>query len=352
MEQVLLIVVISLALVLTFVNGFHDGFNVIANSVLSRSMSPRKALIWACAASFFGPLFFGTAVATTIGMEIIDPTSLSLANRSGAMLFLLSGLTSAITWSLLTWWVGMPASSSHALVGGMVGGALAASGCGIVNWNALFFKVILILFFSPLIGTIIAYLAMGLSDLFFRGARPRMNEAFRRFQWTSLLLLGAGHGTNNAQKAMGVISMMLVISGTLKAFVVPMWAILGCSGVLVLGVSLGGWQMIGILGRQPFRIDPGHAFHAQLAAGAVILSAALLGGPVNTTQIVKSNIIGVGAGQRKRPALRILIKEIAVSWLFTVPASAILSATVFWVLSGVLGYGMGSFESIMAILGQ
>lgn len=352
MEQVLFIAVIALALILAFVNGFHDGFNVIANSILSRSMASPKALFLACGATFIGSVLFGTAVATTIGSEIINPISLTRTEPVCAALFILSGLISTIIWSLLTWWVGMPPSSSHALIGGMVGGALAAFGCGIVNWDKLLVKVVLVLFLSPLIGMVIAYGAMSLSIFSFKGAHRKMNDFFRRNQWISLLILAAGHGTNNAQKAMGLITLVLMISGSPGSFAVPLWVVLGCAGALTLGVSAGGWKFAGILGSRTFRIQSGHAFNAQFTAGAVILAAAFLGGPVSTTQIVKFNVVGVGAGSRKRPVRRMLVRDFMIAWLITIPASAFLAAVIYWIASGVLGYGMGSFEVIMGLLGQ
>lgn len=352
MEQLLLILVIVLAFVLAFINGFHDGFNVIANSVLSRSMIPVKALLFASTATFIAPLLFGTAVATTIGKDIINPASFNLAAVVAPMLFIISGLVSAIVWSLMTWWVGLPPSSSHALLGGLVGGGIAAFGFDIVNWSKLLFKAGLFLFMSPVAGIGLAFLVMRLSISIYGRAHGPKEDFFKQTQWFSLICLSAGHGTNNAQKAMGIITMVLVVAGSIQAFEVPLWVVMSCALALALGVLAGGWKLLGMLGDRTFRIKPIHAFNAQFSGGLVILLAGLIGSPISTTQIVKSTIIGVGAGHRKRPVRMMLIRDIMIAWLITVPAAAFLSATIYWTVSGALGQGMGSFESIMKIFGQ
>jgi len=352
LEQVLLILVVALAFVLAFINGFHDGFNVIANSVLSRSMIPVKALLFACIATFFAPLLFGTAVATTIGKEIINPAFFNRAACIAPMLFIISGLVSAIVWSLMTWWVGLPPSSSHALLGGLVGGGIAAFGFDIVNWSKLLFKACLFLFMSPLAGVGLAFLVMRISASIYNHTRGTKKDFFKQAQWFSLICLSAGHGTNNAQKAMGIITMVLVVAGSIQAFEVPPWAVLGCALALTLGVSAGGWKLLRILGDRSFRIKPIHAFNAQFTGGVIFLFAGLIGSPISTTQIVKSTIIGVGAGYRKRTVRMMLIKDIMMAWLITIPAAAFLSATIYWTVSGALGHGMGSFESIMKLFGQ
>jgi len=225
LEQVLLILVIALALILAFINGFHDGFNVIANSVLSRSIVPAKALLFACTATFISPLLFGTAVATTIGNVIITPASFGPTSHIAAMLFIFSGLLGAIVWSLMTWWVGMAPSSSHALLGGLVGGGIAAFGFDIVNWSNLLLKAGLFLFMSPLVGIVLAFLFMRIGASMSSSAPETKDDFFKKAQWFSLICLSAGHGTNNAQKAMGVIAMVLMISGSIQVFDVPSWTV-------------------------------------------------------------------------------------------------------------------------------
>ena len=352
MEHILSILAILLALAFAFINGFHDGFNVIANSVLSRSISPRNAMLLACSATAAAPFIFGSAVAATIGNEIIVPGSLGDLGKISPMLLVLSSLISAIIWCLMTWWVGMPPSSSHALLGGLIGSGVAAYGLEIVNWSVLFFKALLFLFFSPLIGILLAILAMHLAAFFSRKGGEAMGKFLGRTQWISLVFLSAGHGTNNAQKAMGIITMILLIAGTIKSFAVPVWVVLGCALSLALGVSTGGWKLLSILGGRAFKIEPIHAFNSQLTSGIVLFLAGLIGTPISTTQIVKSTIIGVGAGHRNRPVRMMLFKDLITAWVLTMPASALLSATIFWIVSGILGQGMGSFGSIMKMFGQ
>lgn len=352
MEQLFLILVIALAFLFAFINGFQDGFNVIANSVLSRSMVPVRALLVAGVAALLAPLFLGVTVAVTLGRDIINPFSLQGGGNLSPVLFVFSGLISAIVWSLLTWWVGMPHSSTHALLGGIVGGGIAAFGTDIVVWSILFPKVILFLFLSPWAGLALAYLATKISAILPRSSPLEKKSFLRRIQWTSLVFLSAGHGSNNAQKAMGILTLGMVAAGSLQAFRIPGWGILGCALSLSLGVLAGGWKLLRILGERTFRITPIHAFNAQIAGGVVILIAGILGTPISTSQIVKASIIGVGAGYRKKTVNLMLLKDILIAWLFTIPASAFLSATIYWTISGVLGYGMGSFEQIMKILGQ
>ncbi|RLB16399.1 MAG: inorganic phosphate transporter [Deltaproteobacteria bacterium] len=352
MEQILLISVVTLGLVFAFINGFHDGGNVIATIVSSRSMSPRKALLIASMAEFLGPLSLGTAVAVTVGKDIIDPSCFVSGNNLIPGLLLISALVSAIVWDLLTWWVGMPSSSSHALVGGLVGAGIAAFGSDIVSWDNLFFKVILVLLVSPIIGMAAGYLVMKLSIFVFHNAHPRIGNLFKRMQLFSMVFLGASHGTNDAQKSMGVITLMLFMSGGLSTFSVPGWVVLGCALSLALGVSFGGWRIIKTVGTKIFKVEPIHSFNAQLAAGSVIFAAGFLGGPVSTTQIVGSTIVGVGAGHRATDVRWIVVKDMIIAWLVTIPASTVLAGAIYLMASMALGQGMGGFENFMELLGQ
>lgn len=351
-EESLLIFAVALGFVFAFINGFQDGGNVIGASVLSRSLSPHMALILACVAEVLGALMLGTAVATTIGKEVMNLAYLDPERRMVTTLFLLSGLLSAITWNLMTWWVGMPTSSSHALIGGLLGGGIAACGLGIVNWFSLFIMIGLPLLVAPAAGLFFGYLTMALFVLLFRGVRSRANRVFKRGQFISVLLLGASHGTNSAQKAMAVITMLLLGSGILKAFQVPLWVLVGCALSLVLGVFTGGWKIVRIRDNRIFKIEAVHSFAAQTAAGGVILAASLLGSPVGTMHIVKSSILGVGAGSRDKRPRKMVVKDFIAAWVITTPASAFLAAAIYWTASGTLGQGMGIFEGIMRMLGQ
>ncbi|HDM10269.1 MAG TPA: inorganic phosphate transporter [Desulfobacteraceae bacterium] len=351
MESMLTVSIVSLGFMFAFINGFHDGGNVVATIVSSRSMSPRKALLFACMAEFFGPLSLGTAVAITVGKDIIDLTCFAPSTGLMASTVLMSALVSAIIWDLVTWWVGMPSSSSHALVGGLVGGGIAAFGPDIVKWSALFYKVILVLFVSPIIGMAAGYFMMRLSIFLFRNAHPRIGNLFKRMQLFTMIFLGASHGTNDAQKSMGVITLALIVCGGFSTFSVPSWVSLGSAASLALGVSFGGWRIIKTVGAKIFKVEPIHSFNAQLAAGSVIFAAGLLGGPVSTTQIVGSTIIGVGAGHRPTDVQWIVVRDMIIAWVITIPASAILAAVTYFTASIALGQGTGSLENLMQFLG-
>ena len=352
MEQTLFILTVALGFLLAFVTGFHDGGNVIAASVLSRSLSPHTALGLACLAEFVGPLILGTAVAATICKEVLNPVYLDPALRMIAILFLLSGLLSAVAWNLMTWWVGIPSSSTHALIGGLLGGGVAAFGLGIVNWLPLITLVAVPLLIAPAAGLLFGYLVMMAASRYAGGAPSRANNAFKRMQFVSVLLLGAGHGTNSAQKAMAVITLTLLTTGSLQEFEVPVWVVLGCASSLVLGVSLGGWKIVKIRSNKVYKIEAVHSFVAQAASGAVIMGASLFGSPIGTMSTVKSAILGVGVGTRgKRPG-RLVVKDLVAAWVITTPACASLAAAVYWTAAGALGQGMGIFGGIMRTLGQ
>jgi PiT family inorganic phosphate transporter len=349
LEQVLFIAVGALGFLFAFVNGFHDGGNVIAASVLSRSLKARTALWFTCVAEFLGPLLVGTAVATTIGREIIDPSCLVPDKGLAPTLFLLSGVVSALTWSLLMWWVGLAPVSSHSLIGGLVGGALAAFGLDSVHWSQLLVKVLLILLISPAVGML---LGLAVSGPPAGGRDGNKRTGPKGVHIASLIFLGASHGTNNAQKAMAVIAMMLMASGSTATFKIPGWVVLGCALALAAGVFVGGWKIAGIRSNRVFRIEPFHALTSQVATGAVVLGASLLGGPVSANQIIKSTILGAGAGDHLKRMHRILVKDIAMAWLISAPASALLAAVIFWCISGALGEGMGRFGELMKVFGQ
>jgi PiT family inorganic phosphate transporter len=320
----LIIVIIALALVYDFLNGVHDSSNVVATMISSRALSPRAALTMTAVAEFSGPLIFGVAVANTIGHEVVAAGAIS-------MQVLLAALLSAILWNLLTWYLGFPSSSSHALIGGFVGAVVVGAG-----WHALQLpgleKILIALFTSPIIGFIFGFLILRLLFLFSWNASPRINKYFRRFQVMTSLALALSHGANDAQKTMGIITLALVTGGYLKVFAVPLWVILLCGTMIGLGTSLGGWKLIRTLGRKFYKIRPVHGFAAQLTSAVVILTASLVGGPVSTTQVVSSAIMGVGAADRLNKVRWGVAQEIATAWLLTIPATALVAAGIYWVI--------------------
>jgi PiT family inorganic phosphate transporter len=317
----LIITVIALALLFDFLNGIHDSSNVVATMISSRAIPARIALGMTAIAEFSGPFIFGVAVANTIGHEIVAAESISTQ-------VLVAALASAIIWNLLTWWLGFPSSSSHALIGGFIGAVAIASGFGAIQMHGMQ-KVLIALFISPLIGYGIGFLVLRMVTLLCWDASPRINNLFRRGQIVTGLALALSHGANDAQKTMGIITLALVTGGYLQAFVVPTWVIMLCAAMIALGTALGGWSLIKTLGGRFYKIRPVDGFASQLASASVILGASLVGGPVSTTQVVSSSIMGVGAADRLNKVRWGVAQEIAMAWLLTIPATALVAAGVY-----------------------
>jgi PiT family inorganic phosphate transporter len=324
----LLIVIIVIALIFDFLNGLHDSSNIVATMISSRAMSPRGALIMTAAAEFAGPFLFGVAVATTIGSEVVDPAAITSA-------VIIAALGSAILWNLFTWYFGWPSSTSHALIGGLIGSVGVASGLGTIQVAGLQ-KVLIALFVSPVLGLVCGYLMLKLIYFLARGASPGINTLFKRAQWGTSLALALSHGTNDAQKTMGVIAMAMVTTGYVAEFRVPWWVITLSAGAIALGTALGGWRLIETLGARFYKIRPVHAFGSQLTSAGIILGAALLGGPVSTTQVVSSSIMGAGSADRVSKVRWTVARDIAVAWLLTIPVSALMAAGLYLVVDLVL----------------
>ena len=321
----LIILIILLALVFDFLNGIHDSSNIVATMIASRAFSPRTALGMTAVANFLGPFIFGVAVAETIGNEVVDSSAINL-------LVILTALLSAITWNILTWYLGFPSSSSHALIGGLIGAVLIGAG-----WEAILLpgllKVLFTLLTSPLIGFIFGYLFLKILLLLCWNATPKVNTVFKRSQVFTSISLALSHGTNDAQKTMGIITLTLVTAGVLESFVVPEWVVFACASMIALGTAVGGWRLIRTLGGKIFRIKPIDGFASQLSSSVVILGASLIGGPVSTTQVVSSSILGVGAAERMNKVRWGVGKDIAIAWVLTIPATALLAAGLYWILS-------------------
>jgi inorganic phosphate transporter, PiT family len=324
----LLITVIILALGFDFLNGIHDSSNVVATMISSRALPPRVALTMTAIAEFSGPLIFGVAVANTIGHEVVTAEAISTQ-------VIVAALISAIIWNLLTWYLGFPSSSSHALIGGFIGAVVIGAG-----WKAILLpgliKILIALFVSPIIGFVFGYIILKLVLLFSWKATPKINDFFRRSQIVTALALAFSHGSNDAQKTMGIITLALVTAGNLKAFEVPLWVMLISGGMIAFGTSVGGWKLIRTLGGKFYKIRPMDGFTAQFSSALVILSASLFGGPVSTTQVVSSSIMGVGAAERVNKVRWGVAREIATAWLLTIPATALLAAGVYWLLTFVI----------------
>jgi len=321
----LLILIIAIALVFDFLNGMHDSSNIVATIISSRAMSPRYALGMTAIAEFAGPFLFGVAVATTIGSEVVDPAAISSA-------VIIAALLGAITWNLITWYFGWPSSTSHALIGSLVGAVAMAAGFQTINLKGLE-KVLIALFLSPVLGLVLGYVTMKVIYFLARGASPRVNTLFKRAQWGTSLALALSHGTNDAQKTMGIIAMAMVTTGYVSEFHVPWWVIFLSASAIALGTASGGWRLIETLGAKFFKIRPVHAFGSQLTSATIILGAALMGGPVSTTQVVSSAIMGVGSADRVSKVRWTVARDIAVAWLLTIPVSALMAAMLYLLVS-------------------
>jgi inorganic phosphate transporter, PiT family len=320
-----LIIVIALALVFDFLNGMRDASNIVATMISSRAFGPRTALSITAVAEFLGPFLFGVVVAKTIGDEIVQSSVLTLT-------VIASALVGAIIWNLVTWYFGIPGSSSHALIGGMVGAVIVGAGVEAIKFDGLN-KVVIALVVSPLIGFVIGFIVTRIIYFLVRGASPRINEFFKRSQLLTALAMAFSHGTNDAQKTMGIISLSLVIGGVLPSFQVPTWVIAVSAAAIAIGTSLGGWRLIRTLGGKFYKIRPLHSFSTQLTSAAVILAASLSGVPVSTSQVVSSAIIGVGSSERFSQVRWRVAEEIVTAWLITIPASALLAAGVYWLIN-------------------
>jgi PiT family inorganic phosphate transporter len=324
----IIIVVIVLALVFDFLNGIHDSSNIVATIISSRALTPRVALTMTAIAEFSGPFIFGVAVATTIGHEVVAAQAINTV-------VLLAALSSAILWNLLTWYLGFPSSSSHALVGGFIGAVVLDAGWRAIQIPGLE-KILIALFTSPIIGFIFGNLLLRLIMLLCSKTSPGINRFFKGGQIFTALALALSHGANDAQKTMGIITLALVTGGYLKVFGVPVWVIIICAGMIALGTSVGGWKLIRTLGGKFYKIRPVDGFATQLASAAVIMGASLVGGPVSTTQVVSSAIMGVGAAERVNKVRWGVAQEIAMAWLLTIPATALVAAGMYWVLIRVI----------------
>lgn len=322
--SVSLIILIILALSFDFLNGVHDSSNVVATMISSRAMGPRSALLITALANFAGPFIFGVAVANTIGHEIVSSDTINMS-------VLIAALISAVVWNILTWILGIPSSSSHALIGGIIGSVVVGAGFNALIMSGII-KVILALIISPIVGFVAGLIIANIITVLAWRATPRINTTFKRMQIVTSIGLALSHGTNDAQKTMGIITLGLVISKAIPSFHVPFWVIAACAGAIAIGTSLGGWQLIKTLGSKFYKIRPVHGFASQVASAAVILTSSLLGGPVSTTQVVSTAIMGVGAADRMSKVRWKVAGEIGLAWLVTIPATALLAAGIYWLI--------------------
>jgi inorganic phosphate transporter, PiT family len=322
-----LIFVIVLSLGFDFLNGINDSSNIVATMISSRAIPPRAALLLTAVAEFSGPFIFGVAVARTIGDEVVMPGVMT-------MNMIIAALISAVVWNLITRALGIPSSSSHAMIGGLTGAVVCGAGWDAIKFSGIS-KVVIVLFTSPLIGFVVGYVITKIIFFFSMSATPSINIVFKRFQLLTAVALALSHGTNDSQKTMGIITLALVTSGVLSKFQVPTWVIISCALMIALGTSIGSWKLIRTLGSKFFKIKPVDAFSAQLSSAAVILSASLIGGPVSTTQVVSSSIMGVGAAERVNKVRWGVAGEIVTAWFLTIPATGLVAAGIYWLMAMV-----------------
>ncbi len=312
-----LFLIVALALVFDYINGMHDAANAIATGISTKALSPRVAVVGAALLNFAGA-FLSTAVAKTIGGDIADATVLTTIT-------VMSALVAAILWNLLTWAKGIPSSSSHALIGGIIGAAVAAKGLSVLKMAGIV-KILKALVVSPLIGFAIGFAIMVAFMWIFRHAGPgKLNRRFRVAQWFSTSFLALSHGSNDAQKSMGIISMAMVSAGMMdpKNMYVPLWVKICCATAMALGTSSGGWRIIKTMGNKMIKLQPINGCAAELASSAVIISASHIGVPVSTTHVISGSIMGVGSSKRLSAVRWDVASKMLSAWVYTIPATAI-----------------------------
>ncbi|PYQ31211.1 MAG: anion permease [Acidobacteria bacterium] len=315
--------IIAVALTFDFINGFHDAANSIATVVSTRVLSPGQAVIWAAFFNFVAAFTFGTAVAKTIGNGMIDLKAVNFSVIFG-------GLMGAIIWDLITWYLGLPTSSSHALIGGYAGAAVAHGGWDVIiisGWT----KTLLYIVLAPLIGlTLALIIAILIYNLFQRMTPLRVDRTFRKLQLLSAAAYSLGHGGNDAQKTMGIISGVLVTAGYMKTFDIPVWVILSAHAAIALGTLSGGWRIIHTMGSKITRLQPVGGFAAETAGAITLFMATSFGVPVSTTHTITGAIVGVGATRRLSAVRWGIAGKIVWAWVLTIPMSALIGSLVFW----------------------
>lgn len=326
---VLAVATVITALLFDYTNGFHDAANIVATMIASRAMLPAHAVLLVAVFEFLGPLLGGTAVANTIG-SFID---LNDVEPALALSILLCGLLGAISWNLITWWKGIPSSSSHALVGALAGAVVVSVGVEHVAWGFSELghgrftgvtKVLLALLLSPLLGFWVAYAVHKLMSRLLAGAHPMINRDLRRAQFFTAAWLAFSHGANDGQKSMGILTLVLLLGGFIPTFAVPFWVMLACSIAIALGILSGGWRIVRTLGFAIYKVRPLHAIDSQITSAAVIFGASLLGAPVSTTHVVATSIMGVGYAERPKAVRWKKAAEIARTWIITIPCAALM----------------------------
>jgi inorganic phosphate transporter, PiT family len=320
-SMALLVIIVIVALVFDYTNGAHDSANAIASVVSTRVLSPRTAVIMSGVLNFVGA-FLGTHVAETVGKGIVSPEMIM-----GSQTILLAALFGAILWNLFTWGVGLPSSSSHALIGGLIGAAVIKSGWNSLEYSSILYKVLIPLFLSPIVGFIAGYVFMLALAWISLGTRFKTaNTIFKNLQVAAAAGMSVSHGMNDAQKTMGIIALALFIFHKIPVLYIPAWVKIACAAVIMMGTLNGGWRIIKTMGQKILRMRPVHGFASQSATAGVIFTASLFGAPISTTQVTTSSLLGVGSSKRFSAVRWGVAGRVVIAWFITIPASAIVGA--------------------------
>lgn len=319
-----LVSIIALALIFDFINGFHDAANSIATVVSTRVLSPKFAVLWAAFFNFIAFLFFGLHVANTVGKGIVHGDVVDLTVIG-------SGLVAAIIWNLLTWWFGIPSSSSHTMVGGFVGAAITKAGIGAIFVGSVL-KIIMFIFLAPLIGIVVSYFFSIIVLYLSKDSAPfKVDKIFRKLQLLSSAAYSLGHGSNDAQKMMGIIFVALVSSGAMRSTEeIPLWVVLSCHLSIALGTMSGGWRIVKTMGQKITKLRPFEGFSAETAGALTLFGTAIFGIPVSTTHTITGSIIGAGITKRLSAVKWKVTVDLVWAWVLTIPVTAVFAAFIYW----------------------
>jgi len=325
---IVLIIIILLAVIFEYINGFHDSANAVATVVSTKALTPRRAIIYAAVLNLGGALL-GTHVAKTIGGGIVDTGSVTQTVIACALI-------GAIIWNLFTWYYGIPSSSSHALIGGLIGAAMMHSGFKVVKITGLVEKVLIPMVTSPMLGIFVGFTIMLLFLWIFLKSNPELvNRNFKKLQLISSGFLALSHGSNDAQKTMGIITLLLLSSGYIDKMEVPLWVILLCATTMAFGTMAGGWKIIKTMGSKIIKVKPIHGFAAEVSSASIILTASHFGIPVSTTHIISTSIMGVGSTQRASAVRWGIVGNIVTAWVVTIPACMFMSALSYIIVTKI-----------------
>jgi inorganic phosphate transporter, PiT family len=325
--SLIIILIVIIAVVFDYTNGVHDSGNAIAPLVSTKVMDPKQAVFMAATLNLAGA-FIGTEVAATIGKGIVNTDLIA-----GDLRLVLAALLGAIAWNILTWVLGLPSSSSHALIGGLMGAAIAYKGWGSLNYTNILHKIIAPLFLAPVLGLIGGYILMvAIAWITYRFKPHKMTKLFKKLQIFSGGFMALSHGSNDAQKCMGIITLALFLSKSIPAFEVPFWVKITCALAITIGTATGGWKIIKTMGNKIFKMEPIHGFTSQIAASLVILSASAFGAPISTTHVMSSSIMGVGASKRASAVRWNVAGNMVFAWFVTIPAAALVGALCYMVI--------------------